>query len=208
MNFFGHTYIAGFDRSAEFLLGTMVPDFATMIGNRLTDPGDGAVAEGIRHHHRTDDVFHCDRHFVELTTLGEETSLEYGMGSGPSRALAHVGVELLLDGWIARTHGIPPIYRQALRTPAPPLRWHRPNGDEHLAQLQRRLVTSGIPTSYQDHAFVAARLIRILAGYPTLAIQPDHRWAVEPWLDAVAPHVAERAPALLSSVQDGVTTTT
>lgn len=67
MNFVGHVHIGLLEPNADdaFLVGTMLPDFASMARVRLTT-ATGRVAAGIEHHHRTDAHFHAAPDFVHL----------------------------------------------------------------------------------------------------------------------------------------------
>ena len=73
MNFFGHALLAQRNEAArgsiraEFVLGSMLPDFASML--RLRPPGAAADAlqAGMRFHHQTDDAFHGSRSFLEFS---------------------------------------------------------------------------------------------------------------------------------------------
>ena len=59
MNYFGHTVLAvrrGGDRA--FVLGAMLPDFATMIRARPPRTTHADIDSGMQFHRRTDDVFH------------------------------------------------------------------------------------------------------------------------------------------------------
>ena len=99
MNFFGHAAVASWSSdSPAVVLGSMLPDFATMSGARIANDGahEPAIGRGIDIHHKTDSVFHqlpvVTGLMRDLDTLLEERSC----ARGPRRAVAHIGVELLL----------------------------------------------------------------------------------------------------------------
>src|SRR5262245_42901710 len=98
MNFFSHAAIARhFSEEAEFVLGAMLPDFASMIDVRLTPVRHPKVEERVRFHHLTDRVFHDLYAFRSLSHETHEALRARGLGRDPSRAVAHVGIEILLD---------------------------------------------------------------------------------------------------------------
>ena len=78
MNFFGHVVAASWV-SAEpaFGLGSMLPDFASMIGARLRASSHVTTKEGIDWHHTTDAAFH--RAVAEgAEALEEPRDMPYG----------------------------------------------------------------------------------------------------------------------------------
>src|SRR6185503_17388999 len=87
-----------FAESPGSVLGAMLPDFATMSGARLAESTDAAIAHGVDLHHKTDAAFH---HLPPVLALMRELDHKLDAGGcarGPRRAVAHIGVELLLDG--------------------------------------------------------------------------------------------------------------
>lgn len=100
MNFFGHVVVATWlpDADGRTALGAMLPDLLGIAGLRGVEPRDPEVARGLELHHRTDDVFHASDAFVTLQASLRAALEAGGLQGGPARAVAHVGVELLLDG--------------------------------------------------------------------------------------------------------------
>lgn len=186
MNFFAHaTLAAGRSPEPAYVLGAMLPDLAAMAGDRLAGVGDEAMAAGVAFHHATDAAFHATPEFVARCAAGRVALERAGVGRGAARAVAHVGTELLLDGWIAHAQGISPHYHRALaRGPAlgGMLRWRRGDGARRWPVVCRRLLASPVPASYDDPGFVCARLVRILARRPRLAMAPEEEPAVRRWL--------------------------
>src|SRR4030095_12773302 len=98
MNYFGHTVLAvhcGGDRA--FVLGAMVPDFAAMIRARPPRVDHADIDSGMRFHWRTDAAFHRSADFRRLTREAVDWLAARGVRSGSALAIAHVGVEILLD---------------------------------------------------------------------------------------------------------------
>src|SRR5438067_700665 len=107
MNFLAHAAVASsHDRDPEFILGAVLPDLLPMAGVAVARHDLPAqVQAGWRFHHRTDDAFHAAAAFragvQALRTDLRGTPLE----TGPRRAVAHVGWELLLDDVVAGDAG-------------------------------------------------------------------------------------------------------
>ncbi len=90
MNFFGHTVLAvrrGGDPS--FVLGAMLPDFATMIRARPPRPEHTDIGSGMQFHWRTDEVFHRSAAFLALTHQAVAWLSARGVRSGSALAAAH-----------------------------------------------------------------------------------------------------------------------
>src|SRR5258706_12541419 len=107
MNFFGHAALAasylaqqGPDAANElprFCAGAMLPDFIGML--RLSRPvvHDSVLARGVAFHHRTDELFHELPSFHRLSRSAFAWLSARDMPRGPARAVAHIGIEILLD---------------------------------------------------------------------------------------------------------------
>ena len=52
---------------AEFVLGAMLPDFASMLRTRPPRDLDAGVQAGLSFHHQTDDAFHGSPRFLEFS---------------------------------------------------------------------------------------------------------------------------------------------
>lgn len=224
MNFYGHLAVGyGHQRDLEFLLGTMLPDFASMAGLRAIEaPGAPAVQAGIEFHHRTDAVFHRAPVFTGLVAEGIDSLIAQSLPRGAARAVAHVGVELILDGLILDNHGQPrrDAYTQALETglteatagqvttralvragaskgqPARPA--------ATLPDLLRRLMGAPIPEGYRDPRFVGERLQRILSPRPRLALPEGSLAAVVAWLATTQQVLTGRYEELMAQVATGL----
>lgn len=85
-------------------LGSALPDLASIAGCRLVnEPKNRWLRQGIELHHSTDSAFHNHEWF--LARQGDLLDRLQGRGleRGPARACAHVGIELLIDGYLLRT---------------------------------------------------------------------------------------------------------
>ncbi len=68
MNFFGHAAVAtDFERDPAYILGSMLPDFCSMLAARPPVLDDERLVAGVRLHHATDLVFHDLEAFQRLS---------------------------------------------------------------------------------------------------------------------------------------------
>lgn len=207
MNFFGHALVASRrDADPRWVLGAMMPDFASMCRARLQGSDDPTVAAGIAFHHRTDDAFHGAPTFLALYTDGIEALERGGVSRGPARAVAHVGTELLLDGLLLDDAPAQAAYLDAIALPstqAPRLRF-RGDGGVRFEDLHGRLRDHGLPEDYRSPTRVAHRLERILAARPRLALSAEEVPRIVPWLVDTRSRLRERVEALLEEVALGL----
>jgi hypothetical protein len=206
MNFFGHAVVAEwFEGGPRYLLGSMLPDFASMSGTRLNPVTEPQVAAGVALHHRTDDAFHRAPSFLHLMAFARERLEAREVGWGTARAVAHVGSELLLDGVLLEHHHTAP-YLDALDAAAALTRDQalghafRDSG-AGFATLLQRLRDAGPPLAYQDPARVADFLERALSRRPRLRFQPGDKARVVDVLVALRPEVAQHAAPLLAHLR-------
>lgn len=216
MNFFAHAVFALRRREdPPWVLGAMAPDFASMAGLRLArgegEPA-GALEEGIAFHHRSDDAFHGAPRFLALMKGARADLRERGVGLGAALAISHVGVELLLDGWLVEQEGVPATYRAAVASAEAQADALSFQGDAEAAREQWRascvrLAQAPLPEGYTDPRFVAERLVRILFRRPRLAVEPGREPLVTAWAEAAKPRVAAEAAALLAEVEERLSLT-
>jgi hypothetical protein len=210
VNFFGHASVATWtgDATPGFVFGAMLPDFVAIAGARSAVPTDSEVARGVALHHATDSVFHAAPTFVALMGEARARLSEAGLTGGASRAAAHLGIELLLDGTLVGTASHARAYVDALAA----LR------DEHLRfddtahgprywAFHGRLRGYGVPHGYVDPHFVAARIRDALAGRPRLALGEVGVDELARVLAALRPEIVRRSETLLDEVRTGLHTT-
>ena len=210
MNFFGHAALAA-RRSTEpaFVLGAMVPDFATMLHARVPETSHERLAAGIALHHRTDAAFHDGAIFRRLSGEAFRALEERGLRRGSSRAVAHIGLEILLDGELARDAARHPPYLAALEAGAgglgAHLAWADPDAPARFVELCAGLARRGAgPDGFSADA-LARRLEYALARRPLLALDEPHaRAVVVAWADRFAERVRHVAPAWLADVEAGL----
>jgi hypothetical protein len=228
MNFFGHAWVAAWfcvDSAARdsepFLLGSMLPDLASALRTAVPGSPHPDLAAGIRLHHETDRVFHASATFQSLEYRARLGLSAAGLSKGPRRALAHIGIEFLIDDELGPSdarRAVIDCYAAALRFGAHDacrrmLHWRNTVDAERFAQLCRRLAAhaevahadAGQASARPDaDRRLAARLIACLAGRPRLELQAGEEAALEPWLAAGRPRVAAAIPSLLSELAAGL----
>jgi hypothetical protein len=207
VNFFGHATVACWiDTDPRWVLGSMLPDFASMSRARLAGADDRRIAAGIALHHRTDDAFHSAPTFVSLCRHGCRELEAAGVGLGPARAVAHVGTELVLDGLLLDGAASGP-YLAALAVPLETLGLRfRGDGAARFAAMWARLARVGLPEDYRSPARIAFRLEQILMHRPRLALGGEHRSAVTAFLERTRESLAGRAEELLDEVRANIDT--
>src|SRR5690606_18123141 len=151
------------------VLGSMLPDFATMSRARLAEPSDAAIGEGIALHHETDRVFHHLPAVLGLMRELDDRLDRAGCARGPRRAVAHIGVELLLDGVLVDEAAYRDSYLAGLGHDPAGVRWRDEDDDARFAVLLARLRAHGVPEDLRKPEAIATRLHRMLAQPPVLA---------------------------------------
>jgi hypothetical protein len=204
MNFIGHLYVARWWRGApRFLLGAMLPDFASMAAVRLREVRDPELAAGIALHHRTDDAFHGAPLFSALVRETVATLIARGVERGPARAVGHVGVELLIDGELLHEPTVGPAYLSALAAFDDSAQALTSSDDGALASLVARLSRYGIPYDYERPEAVTARVSSILARRPRLALGAAAQAVVGSIMPDLKARIVLRLPELLAHLARG-----
>jgi len=201
VNFFGHAAVASWGSPTPgVVLGAMLPDFATMCGGRIDAADQADVTDGIALHHATDAAFH---QLPVVTGLMRELDAQLVRGNcarGPRRAVAHIGVELLLDGTLTDEPAYRATYLSGLWH-QPVLRWRDPATGPRFAQLLERLRTYGVPDDLRLPASIVTRLQRILAHRPLLAPSADDLRAIAAALVAFKPRIDIAAETVMRAMR-------
>jgi hypothetical protein len=206
MNFFGHAAVAtDFERDPAFILGSMLPDFCSMLAARPPVLEDARLVAGVRLHHATDLVFHDLEAFQRLSREAHRSLLARGLGRGSSRAVAHIGVELMIDDVLAERQVLQSAYISALEIS----RDHEvtraigfdENERERFSFLMQRLLERGVVAN-PPASLLAERLRRALAMRPRLAFSADEAPLVEEWIVQAQPDVVASVPALTEALLD------
>ncbi len=209
MNFFGHAALAARHFAqlsplelARACAGAMLPDFIGMLRLGRPELADAAVARGVDYHHLTDHAFHELDSFQQLSRQAFTWLSERELPRGPARAVAHIGVEILLDEVLANDSAARDAYRAALATPLDQaLRFTQPSDPERLQALRSDLLELAIYPHAPAPVLVAVRLRRSLACRPRLATDDAGEQLLRAWVESARPLVAAAAPALLAALR-------
>jgi hypothetical protein len=201
VNFFGHAVVARqVDGDPGFLLGAMAPDLLAMCGAVPGAPRSPQVVAGQANHLAVDARFHASPAFLSLTVWATGALREAGLPRGAARGAAHVGVELFLDGLLARDRAARADYLRSLEGAealGAPFAWADAPSAERWRALVVRLRGGTILDDYRDPEFVAARLIGALGRRPRLALGPGDAVALRTFLPALQRRVTAELEALV-----------
>jgi hypothetical protein len=207
VNFVGHITVGLIARSApsdtDFLLGTALPDFASMARLHL-GPADGPLGRGMELHHAADSVFHRHEWFVDLERDVQHHLVAAGVERGGALACAHVGVELLLDGELMRepqtARAVDDVF-VAISTPEPIVVDTAPEAERARWRTHLEMVSTRLDArSYADPSSVAERLHRITQRRPRLAFDVAHVPTVAAQLALVQPRIAESSRDVVGEI--------
>lgn len=202
MNYFGHAAVASWsEASAGTALGAMLPDFASMSGTRLADPIDASIARGIDLHHATDAAFHPLPVVLGLMRELDERLASANVARGPRRAVAHIGVELLLDGVLVAEERYRAMYEAALAHDVTGVRFREDADGPRFAALHARLRSYGVPDDLRDPHSIVQRLHRMLARRPRLAPSAADLDGIRTALVAHKPRVEVAADTVLRALR-------
>lgn len=195
VNFLAHAEVARRSRAdAAYVLGAVLPDLLPMAGVRLDRaavPDD--VAAGWQAHHVADAAFHASPVFGAGVGALRTDLRRTGLGTGPRRAVAHVGWELLLDDAIAGDPDLITVFRAALdrgRHLTDDGRWH--------GLLDRFALLA--PMGRSEPLVIAQRTQRACSRRPRLAFGDEHLGPVAAILGEHHDRVLAIAPDLLDEV--------
>ena len=173
-----------------------------MLRLRLPAPTDSRQTAGILLHHRTDAAFHAAQSFLELSRQARVSLSALGMGRGPSRALAHIGIEILLDEHLGQDAATESAYLAALNT-AGAFGAGTAVENARLRDLTQRLAERGIARSLSPE-LVARRLRYALEPHPKLSFSAAEEPTVAAWVSGSRPLVAARADELVAELRGGL----
>lgn len=201
MNFIGHLFVARWQRDdSGFGLGAMLPDFAGMTRVRLAPIVEQSVGAGVALHHETDQVFHDSEPFLALMAQAFTALTGRGVARGPARAVAHVGVEMLIDGELLRDDALGQGYLRAIAALPAHVEGlaHAPADRARLSLLAQRLHRHGVPHDYRNIEAVTRRLEMMLSHRPRLALDGDALEVVR----GVLPEIQETLKGRLHEIVD------
>ncbi len=206
MNWLGHALLAHVRRAeTAFVLGAMLPDLAALARLRVAHVGEPVLQAGVAFHHAGDAVFHAAPGFAALCLEGAAALREAGVRRGPARAAAHVGVELLLDAWLAAEHGVAASVPRALAAGQRELTvtWRGEAGAPAFQAVCRR-AAAALAAGPAAGPGLVTRVERTLARRPRLALAPGERGPLAAWLSGLEPGFAPQGRQLWSQLEAGV----
>ena len=210
MNFFGHAVVATWRSRADgFVLGAMLPDFAGMIGVRPPRVTHDEVDRGIAFHHETDRVFHDSATFRALQGEARRTLRSLGLPRPSALAVAHIGVEILLDSSLAKDASATESYTRALSAGRHELlgghiEWSDEAVRARFEKLRAILETRGVPSGASDPRAVAWRVSRALEGRPRFRLEPKGERIVHSWAEQTSGAIAEAADSVIAELCAGL----
>lgn len=205
VNYFGHAAVASWRQGRGGLpLGAMLPDFSSMCGARVIGSDDEDVADGIALHHATDSAFHNAPVVLGLMRELDERLERGGCAKGPRRAVAHIGVELLLDGVLVDNDEYRDAYMLGIEYDAP-ITWRDPGDRTRFETLLERLRTFGVPDDLRKPEAIVYRLSRVLAHRPLLAPSSQDLAVITVALIEHKPRVQVAAETVLRMVRAALT---
>lgn len=208
MNYFGHAAVASWiDSSPGAVLGAMLPDFASMSRIRLAEPSDPEIARGIEMHHQADRAFHQLPVVLGLMRELDGALDAAGVARGPRRAVAHIGVELLLDGVLVDDASYRDAYLGALAHDPAGVQFQDEGDAARFATLHARLRSYGVPDDLREPDSIVHRLHRILAHRPLLAPSPADLVGIRASLVAFKPRIEVATSTVLRAIRAAVVTT-
>lgn len=194
------------------MLGAMLPDFAGMIGARPPRVTHDDVDRGMAFHHETDRVFHDSPTFRALQAEARRVLRDLGLPRPSALAVAHIGVEILLDEPLARDAAARESYACALSAGRQELlgshiAWGEPPIRERFEHLRSTLELRGIPKGAADARVVAWRVAKALEGRPRFRLDDDGERIVHSWAEATSGRVADAADSVLAELRAGLRVT-
>jgi hypothetical protein len=188
LNFFAHVCVVSqFSGDEAVAFGAMLPDFASLLGLKTPPTRHPGIAYGCTLHHLTDAAFHALKAFQ--TACHEETAnlLRLGFARGPALAIAHIGLEFLLDDALAADLTARELLHNSLLAAAPEglsahLDWACLEHANAFESLRQRLISVGRPQTPNDPALVAERIVRTLRYRPRLAVPETHQDRLTAWI--------------------------
>jgi hypothetical protein len=207
MNFVAHCLVAfrAGQPSPEYYMGAALPDLMAMAAIRC-DYGrlPSEMQRGVACHHDTDRMFHADEAFVRGSQALRDEGERNGLSKGASRAVAHAGWELVLDGVLVERTNAVSLFGEAIVHAGSATAGLDEEGASRWAQLLDRFSRYQPWLHYDDPQFLAEALHRRLEGRPRLTF-PRHQVGVvasvlagcQPAVSAEADQVVDRVVGAL-----------
>lgn len=187
------------------VLGAMLPDLECMVGSTASRFVTGPLRRGVWLHHATDRAFHDGPQFLAHQEAARSLLATLPVRRGPRRAVAHVGVELILDSAL-NTPSRLERYVSALEVG---LQGAALRGVPFLERLQLRslLKTLGRRAAYVTPSApsgVVERLERALWARPALRLSAAELPHVQEWADQAWQPIHSDSRSWLSDLTEAV----
>lgn len=207
MNFLGHTHVAlATGDDPLFVLGAVLPDLASMARVRVDRARSGGpLHEGIRCHIDTDAAFHAHPLFRQGSAAIRADLAPLDLPVGASRAIGHIGWELLLDGTLVGSRAESAFHYALVEGDRALVAIVEGDRDRWSAFLDRWKALTDARLRYDEPVWVAERLHLMLRSRPRLAFAESALPAVAAVLERHAGEVAGVAAEVLDAM---VATTT
>lgn len=192
-----------------FVLGAMLPDFATMLGTRPPVVEGDELTAGVAFHHETDRVFHDAPTFKRLQLDARRMLREMGLPRPSALAVGHIGVEILLDGVLAEDEAAVSAYLEALsqarsEETARRIAWSDETLGKHFAVLSSTLLDRGVTPATRSAERTAFRVTRALESRPRLRLTDAGTELVRQWSVLSESLVAAATGELIAELQRGL----
>ena len=208
MNFLGHTHVAlASGDDPIYVLGAVLPDLASMARVRIDRARSGGpLHDGIRCHIETDAEFHGHPLFRQGSAAIRTDLVPLELPVGASRAIGHIGWELLLDGTLVGTRTETAFQYALIEGEQALAAIVTADQDRWRAFLDRWRALADGRLRYDEPFWVAERLYLMLRSRPRLAFPEPALAGVAGVLEQHAPVVAGAAAEMLDAMVTATTT--
>jgi hypothetical protein len=202
VNFLGHTHVAlASGDDPVYVLGAVLPDLASMARVRIDRARSGGpLHDGIRCHIDADAVFHAHPLFRQGSTAIRADLVPLDLPLGASRAIGHIGWELLLDGTLVGSSTESAFHYALIEGERALPVIVSSDQPQWQAFLDRWKAMTDARLRYDEPHWVAERLYLMLRARPRLAFPESAVPAISEVLEQHATAVAGVAADVLAAM--------
>jgi hypothetical protein len=206
LNFVAHVCVASyFSQDAAVGFGALLPDFVSLLGLKSPTTRHPGIAYGVNLHHLTDAAFHELHSFRETCNVEAAELRRLGIPRGPAQAVAHVGIEFLLDDALAEDAPTQSFFTSSLRAGSPEalgsiLDWTSSEQAERFDRLRQQVCSIEQPNGPLASSLIAERIARTLRNRPKLAVPPTQQTIVLNWVQSIRGRMNGLFPELIEQV--------
>jgi hypothetical protein len=126
--------------------------------------------------------------------------------------VAHIGVEILLDGTFAEDAAVRESYARALSAGSSAslgvhIEWNDLQTRDRFEKLRGVLESRGVPKGGADPAAVAWRVARALSGRPRFRLDAEGERIVLSWAESASDEVGACAESVIAELRAGLRVT-